>query len=299
MTGKGFRFGSRTEEVNRKVMEERSDDYNPGNNSDYDKNNSGHAQNQNGYGMLVVYGRDLYAWKPGKRLIRILGKRMGTIYGIGNLGLCDDQVYHINHEGVFNLFDGSRIGEGEHYGRLYTHDGELYYTHGSDIIEASSGSNVFKHGLKTDRSSVPYCVHGMTTHKGEFLCTSEKGIFNVFSGKKLMGSDEFQDLISFDGDLFYSCYSNIFKTPDNTISVNVATNRGRVFMCAHKGVLYDGSNNRIYQTISDPAGATPIITFPEDPREPLTIRSMISVPEKIFKTVLDIKDSDSWVNNYG
>jgi hypothetical protein len=95
MTGKGFRFGSRTEEVNRKVMRERENDYASPERSSV---NSGFSADA---GILINTGKEFYGWRPGEKPIlvrRIMSKSLSDQYG--PMVVCNGKLYYTTRKDI-------------------------------------------------------------------------------------------------------------------------------------------------------------------------------------------------------
>jgi hypothetical protein len=278
-------FGSRTREVNRKVMEERASDYhNPGNNSDYDKNKFGNA---NDGGILFTTNDGVYAWKPGSpRVRKLVGTKSNSLNGYGAITkMYDDDVVvvckGVTHDSIANFTNGmdALFGDakyaGSHINALNYHNGILVAGIGNLIINTLDDTQL---GTRNGVIETMIFDHNDNLYDG--------GSYGLSSFRHINPTTAISALIDFKGHLYTAMYGKDKRPGQNRITNFTINMIGGDFIavrddktmcfCEHNDVLYDCGIYGIYET-----------TNPKNnPRlEILDVRanSMVSVPDKTFR----------------
>jgi hypothetical protein len=272
---KGFRFGSSTKEVNRKVMEERaSDDYNPGNNSDYDHTES------NG-GVLFTTNEGVYAWRPGEKHKKIIGAGSANPNGYGSivrymdnvLVVCksDDGDYIANFTDQMSIVVGRTNFPNGNVDCLFVGNEHMYAATTHSIFNLTTNMKTFC-GRPLD---VVFVDHNSNMY--------DAGRYGIVGLKNLEKSKRpTSAMFEFDNRFFAGQYeSKVIQKRLNysVFDFNRATHihrRGLVNgFCSFNDVLYDCGGYGIYET--ENLEKDVVLQCVDD-----EINSMVAVSEEVF-----------------
>jgi hypothetical protein len=303
MNGKGFRFGSRTREVNRKVMEDRANgNYKSENNNSIDLPQSNFGKDG---GLLIATGSSLYAFDPFVKKAYRVDQRQNRYKAIGvfngDVVALGENIYRVTSgievipelpPGNFHCFEsiGDHIYLGGSSGILgynVNDDNTLFENIAKRAVRGMCCKNdvlidIGSHGMYVTLDNV--CGHSgyirtLATFDGKLIVSipMERNSGNDNPPYELLQLRDFSKQDPKRGFRFLETFTENIGS-----RINVMSEYDKILCCANdrKDLLLYHDEGRVFDAVNiyrnDPNGSI---------REDIT--SMISVTPNMFKEILE------------